>query len=214
MTDAFRVGERLLYYVKERDVTVVAEVIEPANRRNQVKIRVLESLVRALEGEERRVPESWLLRREGQLSSFLGGEQTWEDSLEEIRDTVLRALPRDLQPVESSQHPRKELYFRYDPEWVAFHIWMHPRDLELKLTLGIKDETKRKRAYELLRNRQSQIEAVLPEAHFNWSGTPPRAVFEPISWPGEEGPRPADVDHAVERLTLYITTLQPMLNNL
>jgi hypothetical protein len=214
MTALFRIGERRLYYFKKRDVTVVAEVIEPANRRGQVKIKVLESLVRALEGEERRVPESWLLRGGGQLRSFLGGEQTWEGALQEIRDRVLRRLAHDLQPVKSSQNPRKELYFRYNPRWVAFHIWLHPRHLELKLTLEIKDKAKRKRAYELLRSRQSQIEAALGQVHFNWRATPPRTVFEEITWPGEEGPRPADIDQAVERLTLYITTLQPMLSTL
>ena len=215
MTALFRVGERAQYYAKKYDVTVVAGIMELPNRNRQVKIKVLDSHGCGLEGQEWSVAESWLLKADGQPRAFLGGEHSWEDSLEEIRDRVLHRLPPHLKPMQWTEKPRKELSLAYDPEGVSYRIWMHPRDLELKLTLGITDKAKRDLAYDLLREQQSRIEAALGlEIRFNWRTTPPRTVSEEISWPGEDGPGPAHIDRTVDRLILYITTLQPMLSRL
>jgi hypothetical protein len=213
MTAAFRIGERVQFYVPE-GVSVVAQIVESANKRGQVQIRILESPDKPLEGQLRSVPECWALRADGDPRAFVGGEQTWEAELEEIRDRVLRRLPHHLQPAKCSRNPRKELYLRYSPRWVGFHVWVHPRDLEVKLTLEIHDKAMRKRAYELLRNRQGQIKAALPEAQFNWGQGQGPAVSQSISWPGEEGPRPMDVDQTVDTLALYVSTLRPMLSDL
>jgi hypothetical protein len=214
MNTALKVGELVQHYAKKYDVTVVAQVIELPDGHSQVKIRVLRSPLPELEGREWYISESWLLKADGHPRHFVGGGYSWVDSLEEIRDRVLGALPAQLQPDAYTENPTMELYFSYHPEWVSYHIWMHPRDLELKLTLGIKDEDQRERAYELLYDRKSEIKADLKDAQFNWSRTLPRTVFQDISWPGEEGPRPVDIDETAKTLELYIKTLQRILGDL
>lgn len=214
MNDELHVGEMVQYYADKHKATVVAEVIELPDGHKHVKIRVVKSPCVKLLDQEWYIGANRLLKAGGRPRAFLGGQDDYEDALLEIRSRVTKSLPPDLAPVDWTRNPHKELCFRYHPEWVAYHIWVSPKGLELKLTLGIKDTHKRELAYDLLRNRQSDIRAALGPAEFNWKRHQPRAVCEEITWPGEEGPRPIDIDHIVERLTLYITSIQPIFKKL
>jgi hypothetical protein len=214
MGDTLEVGDLVQYYATKHDATIVAEVIELPNRHKGVKIRVVESPYPKLVGEEWPIAPNRLLKAGGRARSSIGGQSDYEDALLEIRARVLSKLPPDLTPVDWTAEPHKDLSFRYNPEWIGYHIWVSPKALELKLTLGIKDDQKRQAAYDLLRTRESGLRRALGNVELNWKPKPPRTVSEEIKWPGEEGPRPVDIDHIVDRLTLYITTIQPILRNL
>lgn len=202
------------YYADKHKATVVAEVIELPDGHKHVKVRVVKSPCVKLLDQEWYIGANRLLKAGGRPRAFLGGQDDFQDALLEIRSRVAKTLPADLAPVDWTRDPHKKLHFGYNPEWVAYHILVSPGGLELKLTLGIKDRQKRDLAYDLLRNSQSDIRAGLGAVEFNWKRYPPRAVSEQITWPGEEGPRPVDIDQIVDRLTLYITTIQLILKNL
>jgi len=214
MVGRLRIGDLVQYYAKKYDATVVAEVIELPDGHRGAKIRVVESPYPSIVGQEWYIGPNRLLKARGRPRGFLGGQDDFQDALLEIRSRVMSKLPPDLTPVDWTAEPHKQLYFGYNPERIGYHIWVSPKGLELKLTLGIKDDQKRELAYDLLRNSQSDIRAGLGAVEFNWKRYPPRAVSEQITWPGEEGPRPVDIDQIVDRLTLYITTIQPILKNL
>jgi len=214
MEDPLHLGDLVEYYADKRKATVVGEVIELPNRRKQVRIKVLDSPLPELRGQEWSIGHLKLLKAEGDPRARFGGQSDYSEALVEIRDRVVRHLPWDLRPVAYTKRPRKELYLAYEPGGVAYHVDVSPKGLVVKLTLNVKDEEKRKAAYEALQAKEGAIRHALGEVRFNWTGTPPWAVLEQITWPGEDGPRPVDIDLTAQRLTLYITTLQPMLNNL
>lgn len=214
MLEPLRIGDLVQYYAKKYDATVVAEVIELPDGHKGVKIRVVESPYPSIVGQEWYIGPNRLLKAGGRPRGFLGGQDDFQDALLEIRSRVAKTLPADLAPVDWTRDPHKELYFGYNPEWVAYHIWVSPKGLELKLTLGIKDDQKRQAAYDLLAARQDHIQNALRDAKFNLKDDLPRTISEEMTWPGEEGPRPVDIDQIVDTLTLYITTIQPILKNL
>lgn len=214
MVEPLRIGELVQYYAKHHDATVVAEVIELPDGHKGVKIRVVDSPYGKLRHQEWHIGANKLLKAGGRPRSSIGGDSDYEGALLDISARVMSKLPADLTPVDSTAEPHKELSFRYNPERIGYYICVSPKGLELKLTLGIKDDQKRQAAYDLLAARQDDIQNVLRDAKFNWKRYPPRAVSEQITWPGEEGPRPVDIDQIVDRLTLYITTIQPILKNL
>lgn len=214
MTDPLRVGDLVEYYADKYKLTVVGEVIELPDGHKQVKIRVLKAPYPELEGQVWYVGHLRLLKARPGARPYPGGQSDYSHALLDIRDRVLRDLRWYLRPTGYTKRPRKELYLAHDPEGVAYRVEVSPKGLVVKLTLNIKDDENRKAAYEALQAKEGAIRHALGEVRFNWTGTPPWAVLEEITWPGEDGPRPVDVDLTVERLTLYITTLQPMLGRL
>lgn len=214
MADPLHVGNRVEYYADKHKVTVVGEVIELPNGHKQVKIKVLQAPDAGLIGQEWYIGHLRLLKAGGDPRPGPGGQSDYSEALIEIRDRVLRELPWDLRPAGYTKRPRKELYLAHEPEGVTYRVEVSPKGLVVKLTLNVKDDEKRKAAYATLQAKEDAIRAALGAVRFNWTGTLPWAVLEEITWPGEDGPRPVDIDLTVQRLTLYITTLQPMLNKL
>lgn len=214
MVGRLRIGDLVQYYAKKYDATVVAEVIELPDGHRGAKIRVVESPYPSIVGQEWYIGPNRLLKAGGRPRAFLGGQDDFQDALLEIRSRVAKTLPADLAPVDCTRDPHKELYFGYNPKRIRYHIWVSPKGLELKLTLGIKDDQKRQAAYDLLAARQDDIQNVLRDAKFNLKDDLPRTISEEMTWPGEEGPRPIDINQIVDRLTLYISTIQPILKNL
>ena len=214
MGDSLEVGDLVGHYSDKHKVTIVGQVIELPNGHKHVKIRVLKSPLPKLEDQEWSVGHLKLLKASGDPQPHLGGQSDYSEALLEIRDRVLRELPWDLRPVGYTKRPRHRICLAYDPAGVAYYLHVSPKGLKLKLTLNIKDDEKRKAAYAGLQAKEDAIRAALGTVRFNWTGTPPRAVSEEISWPGEEGPGAADIDRTVERLTRYVNTLQPIINEI
>jgi hypothetical protein len=181
MADPLHLGELVEYYADKHKVTVVGEVIELPDGHKQVKIKVLKATHARLIGQEWSVGHLRLLKAGGEPQPRLGGQSDYSDPLVEIRDRVLRDLPRDLRPVACTKRPRKELYLAYEPEAVAYRVDLSPKGLVLKLTLNINDDEKRRAAYAALQAKEHAIRAALGKVRFNWTGTPPRTVFEEIS---------------------------------
>ena len=214
MGDSLEVGDLVEHYSDKHKVTIVGQVIELPNGHKHVKIKVLKSPLPELKGQEWPVGHLKLLKAGGEPRARFGGDSNYSEALLEIRDRVLGNLPWDLRPAGCTKRPRKRILLRYEPEGVAYYVHVSPKGLKLKLTLNIKDDEKRKAAYAGLQAKEDAIRAALGTVRFNWTGTPPRAVSEEISWPGEEGPGAADIDRTVERLTLYVNTLQPIINEI
>ena len=214
MTDPLQVGDRVEYYADKHKLTVVGEVIELPDGHKQVRIEVRQAPDPQLIGQKWYVGHLRLLKAGGDPRPGPGGQSDYSEALIEIRDRVLRELPWELRPVRSTERPRKELHLAHEPEGVTYRVEVSPKGLVVKLTLNVKDDEKRKAAYEALQAKEDAIRRALGEVRFNWTGTLPWAVLEEITWPGEDGPRPLDIDRTVQRLTLYITTVQPMLNKL
>jgi len=214
MGDSLQVGDLVEYYADKHKVTVVGEVIELPDGHKHVKIRVLKSPLPKLEDQEWFIGHRKLLKAGGDPQPHLGGQPDYSEALLEIRDRVLRELPWDLQPVGYTKRPRHRICLAYDPVGVAYYVHVSPKGLVLKLTLNLEDDEKKTAAYATLQAKEDALRAALGEVCFNWAGNPSRTVCEEITWPGEEGPRPADIDRTVKRLTLFVNTIQPVINEI
>ena len=212
MTDPLEVGDLVEYYAPAHEATVVGEVIQLPNGHKQVRIKILDSPLPELRGQKWYIGHRKLLKAGGRPRAGFGGDPDYSEPLVEIRDRVLEGLPWGLRPLGCTKRPRKELHFAYEPEGAGYRVHVSPKGLELKLTLNVKDDQKRKASYAALQAKEDAIRQALGEVSFNWTGSPPRVVFEEIAWPGEDGPRPQDIDLTLERLKQYITTLQSILN--
>jgi len=215
MSQDLRQGDLVYYYAPAHDFVVRGRIIELPDGHREPKVEIVESPDDRLlaPGDVKFFPLPCLFRTEEQAHAFARG---YDQPLARIRTLVLanlRSLPPELVPLcytdSYTQEPRKMLDFMYGRgDWIKYRVTLFPGKAEVKLTLAKKEPQKRRVAKtRLLDNRQKIREALGAPAKFTTQMWHTRAIREVMDWTGRS-------DDVARKITLYITTLQPMLHDL
>ena len=127
-----------------------------------------------------------------------------------LRKSLKSKLPQDLKAFETSRGHSRLFKLHYGQPELHFEVWHHTGAgrLEIGLHFEGKEADANQRAFDYFRERMVEVKAHLPRAELEpwdrgWS-----RLYETLPAPElDENVLVA----AVERLNVYITTLQPML---
>jgi hypothetical protein len=126
-----------------------------------------------------------------------------------LRKNLKSRLPQDLKAFQLGRGHGRLVKLHYGHPEIHYEVWHHTGDGRLEIGLHFEGSAEaNQRAFEYFRERMVEVKARLPRAELEpwdrgWS-----RLYETLPAPQLDE---VVLSNAVERLTAYITTLQPML---